>query len=292
MNMFLQQLVTGISIGSVYALLAVGYALVFSVFNFSNFGFGPVMMLGAFAAFYAIPALNLPLFPSILLAMVVAGLVSFIMELTVYRPMRQKKTLKLYLMIAGLGINTFVPNAAIQIFGGGVHAFPSDWARVTIQMGGVAVPRADILAAVLSILMLAGLWIFLYNTRMGLGIRASSFDTNTASLMGINVNFVAMIVFLLSGAAAGLAGCFYGMKYSVFPSMGAIANKGFVAATIGGLGSLTGAVISGLLLGFLETMIAGYVSSTYRDLIAYAMRVIVLIFMPNGILGKGMHDKI
>ena len=97
--MFLQQLVTGISIGSVYALLAVGYALVFSVFNFSNFGFGPVMMLGAFAAFYAIPALNLPLFPSILLAMVVAGLVSFIMELTVYRPMRQKKTLKLYLMI-------------------------------------------------------------------------------------------------------------------------------------------------------------------------------------------------
>lgn len=133
MNMFLQQLVTGISIGSVYALLAVGYALVFSVFNFSNFGFGPVMMLGAFAAFYAIPALNLPLFPSILLAMVVAGLVSFIMELTVYRPMRQKKTLKLYLMIAGLGINTFVPNAAIQIFGGGVHAFPSDWARVTIH---------------------------------------------------------------------------------------------------------------------------------------------------------------
>ena len=98
--MFLQQLVTGISIGSVYALLAVGYALVFSVFNFSNFGFGPVMMLGAFAAFYAIPALNLPLFPSILLAMVVAGLVSFIMELTVYRPMRQKKPLKLYLMIA------------------------------------------------------------------------------------------------------------------------------------------------------------------------------------------------
>ena len=107
MNMFLQQLVTGISIGSVYALLAVGYALVFSVFNFSNFGFGPVMMLGAFAAFYAIPALNLPLFPSILLAMVVAGIVSFIMELTVYRPMRQKKTLKLYLMIAGLGMPPF-----------------------------------------------------------------------------------------------------------------------------------------------------------------------------------------
>ncbi len=292
MDMFLQQLVTGISIGSVYALLAVGYALVFSVFNFSNFGFGPVMMLGTFSAFYAIPLLHLPLLPSILLAMVVAGLISFLMELTVYRPMRKKKTLKLYLMIAGLGINTFIPNAAIQIFGGGVHPFPSDWARATIQLNTIAVPRSDILAAVLSLVMLAALWLFLYKTRTGLGIRASSLDTDTAGLMGINVNFVAMIVFLLSGAAAGLAGCFYGMKYSVFPNMGAIASKGFVASTIGGLGSLAGAVISGLLLGFLETMIAAYGSSTYRDLIAYALLVIVLIFMPRGILGKGMQDKL
>ena len=208
MQVFLQQCATGVSIGSVYALLAVGYALVFSVFNFSNFGFGPIMMLGTFAAFYAIPLLKLPLLAGILLAMVVAALVSVLMELTIYRPMRKRNALKLYLMIAALGISTFVPNLAIQLFGGGVRAFPSEWAKKVVNFGGVVIPRADILAAVLSLSMLIVLWFFLYKSKVGLGIRASSFDTGTAALMGINVNFVAIVIFVLSGAAAGLAGCF------------------------------------------------------------------------------------
>ena len=115
---------------------------------------------------------------------------------------------------------------------------------------------------------------------------------NKAALMGINVNFVAIVIFALSGAAAGLAGCFYGMKYSVYPNMGNVAMKGFVASTVGGLGSLPGAVFSGLLLGFLETMISSYVSTTYRDLVAYGLLVLVLIFKPNGLFGKGVHDKL
>ena len=291
MQVFLQQCATGVSIGSVYALLAVGYALVFSVFNFSNFGFGPIMMLGTFAAFYAIPLLKLPLLAGILLAMV-AALVSVLMELTIYRPMRKRNALKLYLMIAALGISTFVPNLAIQLFGGGVRAFPSEWAKKVVNFGGVVIPRADILAAVLSLSMLIVLWFFLYKSKVGLGIRASSFDTGTAALMGINVNFVAIVIFVLSGAAAGLAGCFYGMKYSVYPNMGNVAMKGFVASTVGGLGSLPGAVFSGLLLGFLETMISSYVSTTYRDLVAYGLLVLVLIFKPNGLFGKGVHDKL
>ena len=292
MQVFLQQCATGVSIGSVYALLAVGYALVFSVFNFSNFGFGPIMMLGTFAAFYAIPLLKLPLLAGILLAMVVAALVSVLMELTIYRPMRKRNALKLYLMIAALGISTFVPNLAIQLFGGGVRAFPSEWAKKVVNFGGVVIPRADILAAVLSLSMLIVLWFFLYKSKVGLGIRASSFDTGPAALMGINVNFVAIVIFVLSGAAAGLAGCFYGMKYSVYPNMGNVAMKGFVASTVGGLGSLPGAVFSGLLLGFLETMISSYVSTTYRDLVAYGLLVLVLIFKPNGLFGKGVHDKL
>ena len=292
MQVFLQQCATGVSIGSVYALLAVGYALVFSVFNFSNFGFGPIMMLGTFAAFYAIPLLKLPLLAGILLAMVVAALVSVLMELTIYRPMRKRNALKLYLMIAALGISTFVPNLAIQLFGGGVRAFPSEWAKKVVNFGGVVIPRADILAAVLSLSMLIVLWFFLYKSKVGLGIRASSFDTGTAALMGINVNFVAIVIFLLSGAAACLAGCFYVMKYSVYPNMGNVAMKGFVASTVGGLGSLPGAVFSGLLLGFLETMISSYVSTTYRDLVAYGLLVLVLIFKPNGLFGKGVHDKL
>ena len=290
--MILQQLITGVSIGSVYALLAVGYALVFSVFNFSNFGFGPVMMLGAFGALFAIERTHMALFPGILVALAVAAVISLLMEVTIYRPMRQKKALKVYLMIAALGINTCVPNFCIQLWGGAVRPFPSDWAKAVIRIGNIAIPRADILAAVLSVIMLILLWCFLYKTKTGLGIRASAFDSNTAGLMGINVNRVAAVVFLLSGATAGLAGCFYGMKYSVYPNMGVVATKGFVSATVGGLGSLPGAVISGLLLGFLETIISAYVSKTYRDLVAYGLLVIVLIFKPNGLLGKSAHDKL
>lgn len=290
--MIVQQLITGLSIGSVYALLAVGYALVFSVFNFSNFGFGPVMMLGAFGALFAIERTQMALFPAILVALAVSSVISLLMEVTIYRPMRQKKALKVYLMIAALGINTCVPNFCIQLWGGAVHPFPSDWAKVVIRIGNIAIPRADIMAAVLSITMLILLWCFLYKTKTGLGIRASAFDSNTAGLMGINVNRVAAVIFLLSGATAGLAGCFYGMKYSVYPNMGVVATKGFVSATVGGLGSLPGAVISGLLFGFLETIISAYVSTTYRDLVAYGLLVIVLIFKPNGLLGQGAHDKL
>lgn len=290
--MIVQQLITGISIGSVYALLAVGYALVFSVFNFSNFGFGPVMMLGAFGALFAIERTHMALVPAILVALAVAGLISLLMEVTIYRPMRQKKALKVYLMIAALGINTCVPNFCIQLWGGAVRPFPSDWAKAVIRIGGVVIPRADVLAAVLSVIMLALLWCFLYKTKVGLGIRASAFDSNTAGLMGINVNRVAAVIFLLSGATAGLAGCFYGMKYSVYPNMGVVATKGFVSATVGGLGSLPGAVISGLLLGFLETVISAYVSTTYRDLVAYGLLVVVLIVKPNGLLGQGAYDKL
>lgn len=290
--MIVQQLITGVSIGSVYALLAVGYALVFSVFNFSNFGFGPVMMLGAFGALFAIEKMQMALLPGILVALAVSGAISLLMEITIYRPMRQKKALKVYLMIAGLGINTCVPNFCIQLWGGAVRPFPSDWAKAVIRIGNVAIPRADILAAVLSVIMLILLWCFLFKTKTGLGIRVSAFDSNTAGLMGINVNRVAAVVFLLSGATAGLAGCFYGMKYSVYPNMGVVATKGFVAATVGGLGSLPGAVISGLLLGFLETIISAYVSTTYRDLVAYGLLVVVLVFKPNGLLGQGAHDKL
>lgn len=290
--MIVQQLITGISIGSVYALLAVGYALVFSVFNFSNFGFGPVMMLGAFGALFAIERTHMALVPAILVALAVAGLISLLMEVTIYRPMRQKKALKVYLMIAALGINTCVPNFCIQLWGGAVRPFPSDWAKAVIRIGNVVIPRADVLAAVLSVIMLALLWCFLYKTKVGLGIRASAFDSNTAGLMGINVNRVAAVIFLLSGATAGLAGCFYGMKYSVYPNMGVVATKGFGSATVGGLGSLPGAVISGLLLGFLETVISAYVSTTYRDLVAYGLLVVVLIVKPNGLLGQGAYDKL
>lgn len=292
MNIFLQQLVTGLSIGSIYALLAVGYALIYSIFDFTNFAFGALMMIGTYAAFYSISLLSFPLLAAVVVAMVATVIASIAVELLAYRTMRAKKASRLYLMITAMGVNIFLQNLAIQTIGGGVKAFPSEWAKVVINIGSIAVPRSDILAAVVSFFMMIVLWFFLYKTRIGLGIRASAYDTRTAGLMGLNVNIISLAVFAISGIAAGSAGVFYGMKYAVYPAMGGISNKAFIAAVIGGLGSLPGAVIGGVLLGLLETMVSSYVSTTFRDLFSYAVLIIVLLFMPNGLLGKRATDKI
>lgn len=292
MTQFLQQLITGLSIGSIYALLAVGYALIYSIFDFTNFAFGSLMMIGTYAAFYSIEPGGMSLFLSIIMAMIFGAIASVIVELVAYRPMRERGASRLYLMITAMGINIFLPNLAIQLIGGGVRAFPSDWAMYVVKLGKVRVPRSDILAFFLTVIILIIIWLFLYRTRMGLGIRASAFDTNTAGLMGLNVNTISLVVFAISGVTAGLAGVFFGMKYTVYPNMGNISNKAFVAAVIGGLGSLPGAVVGGILLGVLETMVSGFISSTFRDLVAYLVMIIMLLFLPNGLLGKSHQDKI
>lgn len=161
MAMFLQQLVTGLSIGSVYALLAVGYALIYSIFDFTNFAFGALMMIGTYAAFFSISLVNFPLFAAVVLAMAVTAVASVLVELVAYRTMRAKKASRLYLMITAMGVNIFLQNLAIQLIGGGVKAFPSDWAKETMTLGHITVPRSDVLAAVASCLMLVCLWLFL-----------------------------------------------------------------------------------------------------------------------------------
>lgn len=292
MTVFIQQIITGLSIGSIYALLAVGYALVFSIFNFSNFAFGVIMMVGTFGAVYAINLAGAPLPLAILVGMLVAAGLSLLVEISTYRPMRRKNAPRLYLMIAGIGVNMFVENLAIHTLGSSVKPFPSDWGRLILNFGGISVACADLLSGGLSIVMLACLWLFIYKTKIGLGIRASSYDTNTTGLMGVNTDMVSMVVFIISGLTAGLSGVFYGMKYTVYPSMGAVSNKAFVAAVIGGLGSLPGAVVGGLLLGLMETMVSAYVSSKLRDMIAYLAMIVILAFIPNGIMGKSVKDKL
>ncbi len=292
MTVFIQQIITGLSIGSIYALLAVGYALIYSIFNFSNFAFGVIMMVGTFGAVYAINWAGAPLPIAILAGMLVAAAISLVVEVSTYRPMRRKNAPRLYLMIAGIGINMFIENLAIQTLGSSVKPFPSDWGREILNVGGVSIAFADLLSGGLSLVMLACLWLFIYRTKTGLGIRASSYDVNTTGLMGVNVDMVSLVVFAISGLTAGLSGVFYGMKYTVYPSMGIVSNKAFVAAVIGGLGSLPGAVLGGILLGLLETMVSAYVSSLLRDMIAYLVMIVILVFIPNGIMGKSVKEKL
>lgn len=291
MGKFLQQLITGLSIGGIYALLAVGYALIYSIFDFTNFAFGSIMMLGSFTCLFAINTFHLPMWVTIIAVIAISVLASLLTDQVAYKPMRAKGSSRLTLMIAAMGVNIFITNLMTVLFGGNIRQIDYTWPVKTIKLGPANVGVIDLMSLVSALVLLAVLWLFLYKTIYGVAIRASATDIKTAGLMGINTNTIAVLVFAVSGICAGVTGYFYGFKYAVYPAMGDISTKAFIASVIGGLGSLPGAVVGGLLLGVLETMIAGYISSTYRDLFSYSVLILVLLFMPNGLLGKNNKDK-
>lgn len=291
MSTFFQQIITGISVGGLYSLLAVGYALIYSVFSFTNFGFGGIMMMSAFGGYFALRmGLSLPL--AFVAAAAVGISLSVITELLAYRPMRNRGASRLFLMISAMGVGIVVENSALLLFGANLRTMSTDMVSKSISLGRFQIGLVDFMALVVSCLSLAVLWWFLYKTRAGITVRASAIDMMTSGLMGVNVNRVSLIVFAISGITASIAGMFFGMKYTVYPAMGSISTKAFIASVIGGLGSLPGAVVGGFVLGVMETFVAGYISSTYRDLISFLVMIIVLMFVPNGMFGKGSQEKL
>lgn len=292
MNQLIQQLITGLSIGGIYALLAVGYSLIYSIFNFTNFSFGAIMMTSAFAGYFAISKLGLPVAGGILFALAFGAFASVFVELVAYRSMRRKQASRLFIMISALGINMFIINLTLVLLGANLRAFPISIGQNAFMVGKVSIGKIDVIALAVSLAALLVLWIFLEKTTAGIAIRACAQDTSTAGLMGVNVNKVSTMVFAISGITAAIAGIFFGIKYTVYPNLGDLATKAFIASVIGGLGSLPGAITGGILLGILETMVSGYISSTYRDLFAYGFMVIMLLFLPNGLMGKTAQDKL
>ncbi len=291
MTLFLQQLVSGISIGAVYALLAVGYALVFSVFNFTNWAFDAFMVIGAFAGFYAIATFSLPIYLALPIAILLTMAVSVLVEKAAYKPLRVRGAPRLYMMISAMGANLAIINSINLAFGGYFRKFPEITAG-TITVSGVSIGKMDLFAAAFSFIVLGLLWFFLQKTKAGLGIRASALDLVTSGIMGINNDRVALIIFGISGILSGVSGIFYGIKYAVFPYLGMVTIKAMIASIIGGLGSLPGAVLGSLILGVLETMVSGYISSRYRDLFSFLLLIIILLFFPNGLMGRKTQEKL
>ena len=292
MNLALQQIVIGLSIGSIYALLAVGYALITSIFNFTNFGYGSIMMCGAFAAYFAVVKLGMSTYVGLVFAIVFAVFMSLVTELVAYKPLRKRKAPRLYLMISAMGFNILLLNLAVVLLGANVRYLPCTFGTDAFNIGNISISALDVYYLYASLITLAVLWLYLYRSKQGLAIRATARDTDTAGLMGIDVDKVSLIVFAISGITAGIAGTFMGMKYTVYPNLGDISNKAFIASVIGGMGSLPGAVLGGFILGIIETMVSGYISSSMRDLFSFGIMILVLIFMPNGIMGKKVQDKL
>jgi branched-chain amino acid transport system permease protein len=291
MELFIQQMVSGISIGAIYSLLAVGYALVYSVYNFTNWAFDGFMAFGAFMAFTAISSFFLPFWVAALISIVLTIILSVGTEKLAYSPLRVRKAPRLFMMISAMGVNLATVNIINLIYGGTFRKFPVENLQ-PIFIQGVSIGRMDLMAGGISFAVLALLWVFLYRTKWGLGIRASSIDILTASLMGINNNAVAMIVFGITGILSSVAGVFYGIKYAVFPMMGIVTIKAMIASIVGGLGSLPAAILGSMILGILETLVSGYISSTYRDLFSFMFLIIILLFFPNGLMGKSVEEKL
>ena len=292
MSYFLQQLINGLSLGSVYALMSVGYSLVYSIMNFSNFAHGGVIMIGAYIGYFCLTLLNVPFFIAFILSAVGSGILAVSMEKIVYRPLRKRNAPFLYFIISAMGASIFLENLGIASpIGPTFRSYPAVFSTSPIMLGGIALGRIDLLMFIISALSLIGLMYIIEKTKIGLSIRATSYSIKASTLMGVNVDKVIFIIFMLGGLLAGLAGMLFGMKYIVYPQIGNITTKSFIAAVFGGLGSLPGAIIGSILLGLIETMTSGYLSSQYRDLIAFALLIGVLIFKPTGLMGKTTEDK-
>lgn len=284
MTLVLQQLISGLSIGSVYALLAVGYALVYSVYGFTNWAFDALLVTAAFGGYYALTWLRLPWWLAVPAALAASVALALLLELAAYRPLRRRGGPRVFILISAMGANLALINLLNLGLGGGLRSFPPILAG-SWQIGSVAVGKLDAAAALLALALLGGLRAFLYRTRAGLGIRAAALDAAAASLMGVNPNALALLVFALSGALAGVSGVVYGLKYAVYPYLGMVTLKAMIAAVIGGLGSLGGALLGSLLLGMLETLVSAFISSTYRDVFSFGALMLLLLAFPNGLLG-------
>ncbi|NLD97306.1 MAG: branched-chain amino acid ABC transporter permease [Synergistaceae bacterium] len=289
----IQQIINGLSLGSVYALIAVGYSLVYSVLLFSNFAHGGFLVIGGYICYAALRTFNIGIWMAGALSLVGAGAAAILTERLAYRPIRERTNVTLYLLIASMGMSIVIENIFVIVAGGRFRALPPVIPTTPVNFFGLATTSAfDLLSLVSAVVFLGALQLFLSKTRWGLAIRAAAYDLRTAGLMGVNVNRLISIVFFVAGALAAVGGIFLSVRYTLYPQLGAITIKAFVAAVIGGLGSLPGAVVGSLILGLAEMLTAGFISSQMRDLVVFSLLVVTLLVKPTGLFGKSVSEKV
>ncbi|NLV24987.1 MAG: branched-chain amino acid ABC transporter permease [Deltaproteobacteria bacterium] len=301
MEEFFQQLTNGLAVGCIYALIALGYTMVYGVLKLINFAHGDLFTLGAYLGLTLLTSLGLsgrlgPLLGLLLLAVLVMGFVALtgaLLERAAYRPLRQSP--RLSAVVSALGASIFLQNTIMLIYGARIHVYPQDiLPKVALEIGGVSIPLVRILVFVVSLLLMGALFLFIQRTRLGTAIRAAAIDQAAARLMGINVDQVILIVFLIGPGLGGVAGLLVGLYYGqVNFTMGWVYGlKAFTAAILGGIGNIPGAMVGGLILGVIEALGAAYISVAWKDAIAFLVLIVILIVRPTGILGERVADKV
>jgi branched-chain amino acid transport system permease protein len=305
MAFFFQELVNGITTGALYSLVALGFSMVYGILKLLNFAHGDLYMIGAYVGFFVIQwfggpsALTIPV-PLLLLVMFVlaAGLVGGLgvaIERFAYRPLRDAP--RIAPLITAIGISFFLENAALLLFGAQFRVYnTADFISLSsgIQIGSVTIGTVQILVLVLGLILMVGLRELVNRTKLGKQMRAVAADREAAEMMGINVNFTIAATFFLGSALAGVAGVMGGLLFNqVTPTIGFIVGlKAFTAAVVGGIGSIPGAMLGGLLIGVAESMITGYISSTYTNLFVFALLIVVMLVRPSGLLGRAQLQKV
>lgn len=290
---FLQQLVNGVSLGSIYALIALGYTMVYGIVKLINFAHGDVFMVGAFIGFYSITILDLGFFSSLLISMATCAILGVLIERIAYKPLRNAT--RIAALITAIGVSLLIEYGMIYVRGAQPEAYPSDLIPATsIDFLGVKVSSQSLLILGTSVVLMILLQFIVHKTKIGKAMRAVSHDMDAARLMGINVNNTISATFAIGSALAGAAGVAFGMYYTkIEPLMGIIPGlKAFVAAVLGGIGIIPGAMVGGLLLGVIESLVSAAGFSLWRDGVAFVVLILILIFRPAGLFGKNVREKV
>ncbi|MBI2353762.1 MAG: branched-chain amino acid ABC transporter permease [Deltaproteobacteria bacterium] len=291
--MFLQQLINGIALGSTYALIALGYTMVYGIITLINFAHGEIFMAGAFVGLLLVGVFKLNVFLAMGCAMLFCMALGVVIEFVAYRPLRRSS--RLSALISAIGVSIFLSSLALMIFGANAKAFPEQAFPVQqIRIGNADISTLQILIIAVSAALMVTLEFIVQKTRIGKAMRATSEDYNTAALMGINVNRVISFTFALGSALAAAGGVLVGLLFNAVSfNMGLMAGlKAFAAAVLGGIGSIPGAMLGGLVLGVTEVFGVALGYSSYRDAIAFAILVLVLLVRPTGLLGEKMQNKV
>lgn len=291
---FLSYLFTGLGLGSVYAIIALGYTMVYGIAKMLNFAHGDVIMIGAYVAFFAFGTYNMPSVVAVLLSVFVCTLLGVIIERLAYKPLRQASSLSV--LITAIGVSYFLQNAALILWGADTKIFPPLFDLGSIQLfgGKLQLSILTLVTIIACIVIMIGLTAFINKTKIGKSMRACSEDKDASQLMGINVDTTISITFAIGSGLAAIASVLLCSAYpAVSPTLGAMPGiKAFTAAVFGGIGSIPGAFVGGLLLGILETFAKAYISTQMSDAIVFLVLIIVLLIKPAGLLGKKVSEKV
>ncbi|MBL4874715.1 MAG: branched-chain amino acid ABC transporter permease [Rhodobacteraceae bacterium] len=280
----IQQIVNGLAIGGIYVLIALGLTTVFGILGIAHFAHGSVSMFGGYLTFFLVVQQGFPLVAAILVALLVGMLLGVVIELLAYRPVRNANHINAF--IVALGLTMMVEGANLHFFGAEQIVIPTDFKRV-FNIGGVTIPELRLYVIVSAAALVICMTLFIERTKTGQAIRAVAENRDAAILMGVNVNTIPLVVFAISTMLGVAAGVMVGSLFAIAPGIGeGLVIKGFAVLILGGLGSIPGAIVGGIVLGVAEALAAGFISSAYKDVIAFAVMIIVLLVRPQGLLGK------